>query len=100
MTNDASQQPGRRAAQLRNWRLVTGRLRFAAIACAMLLVIYAALALAAVRMKAPTYDEPIHTMAAYVHATMHDFRFDYENPPLYKYWALLPNLDRPLHVDT
>jgi hypothetical protein len=67
--------------------------------CGVLLALYTVLALAAVSRKSPIYDEPIHTLAEYVHATMHDFRFDYENPPLYKYWALLPNLGQSLYID-
>src|SRR3954465_12925469 len=68
-------------------------------ACAALLAIYAVTAWFAVRTKSPTYDEPVHTATGLISLQRHDFRMDYENPPLYKYWADIPNVGRTLHID-
>jgi hypothetical protein len=61
------------------------------LCCSLLLVLYALLALGAVRSKSPTYDEPLHALAAWLQIHHGDFRIDTENPPIWKYWAGLPN---------
>ena len=48
--------------------------------------------------KSPTYDEPLGALSAVVALRRHDYRIDYDNPPLWKYWAALPNLALPLNV--
>jgi hypothetical protein len=68
--------------------------------CAVLLGLYAVLAIAAVSTKSPTFDEPKHALAASIALESRDFRIDYDNPPLWKYWAALPNAAAPPHVDT
>ena len=74
--------------------------RLAALACAALLALHAALAWTALGTKSPTFDEPKHTLAASIALTQRDFRIDYDNPPLWKYWAALPNAAEPAHLDT
>lgn len=39
--------------------------------------------------KSATMDEPLHTLAAYTHAHLSDFRIDPEDPPLWQYVAML-----------
>jgi hypothetical protein len=73
---------------------------FAAIACAVLLVIYATIAWTSVRGKSPTYDEPVHAVAAIAAIQLHDFRTGFDNPPLWDYWAALPSLHTSLRIDT
>jgi hypothetical protein len=72
------------------------RVRPAAVICLLLLVLYAALAWGAAATKSPTYDEPLHVMAAWLQWHRGDFRVDPENPPLWKYWAALPNGSRAI----
>src|SRR5262245_35302133 len=74
--------------------------RVAALACAALLALHAALAWTAVGTKSPTFDEPMHALAASIALTQRDYRMDYDNPPLWKYWAALPNAASPAHFDT
>jgi Dolichyl-phosphate-mannose-protein mannosyltransferase len=74
--------------------------RVAALACAALLALHAALAWTAVGTKSPTFDEPMHALAASIALTQRDYRIDYDNPPLWKYWAALPNAASPAHFDT
>src|ERR1041384_7180743 len=72
----------------------------ALIACASLLIMGAIISLTATNHKSATYDEPLHLAAGLSHALLHDFRADFEAPPLFKYWAALPNLSRrPKLVD-
>ena len=59
------------------------------VVCATLLVTFAALALFSSRSKSPTYDEPLHVLAAHMQTHFGDFRVDPEDPPLWKY---LPGL--------
>jgi len=44
-----------------------------------------------VRGKSPTFDEPVGAAGAWANLARHDYRVDYEHPPLWKYWAALPN---------
>jgi hypothetical protein len=67
--------------------------------CIALLVLFESLTMSAVRSKSPTFDEPIHAMAASVALNTGDFRMDYDNPPLWKYWAALPTVRSPIHFD-
>ncbi|MEA2710151.1 MAG: hypothetical protein QOF78_2752, partial [Phycisphaerales bacterium] len=61
------------------------------MACSLLLALFGAVAFAAARGKSATYDEPLHVLAAWEQWHRGDFRLDPENPPLWKYWAALPN---------
>ncbi len=61
------------------------------IACATLLALFAALSLVAVESKSPSYDEPLHALGAWLHLHRGDFRVNPEDPPLWHYWAALPN---------
>src|ERR1039458_502048 len=73
--------------------------RIAAAICAILLIAFASLAWLAVSTKSPTWDEVDHAPAAWTHLWFHDFRLDCENPPLWKYWAALPNARNSLSAD-
>lgn len=57
----------------------------------LLLALFATLAWVAVRSKSPTYDEPLHAVGAWLHLHHADFRVNPEDPPLWHYWAALPN---------
>ncbi len=60
-------------------------------ACSLLLALYAAAAWLAVRHQSPAFDEPYHALSAWVQLHRHDYRVDAEDPPLWQYWASLPN---------
>src|ERR1043165_5617543 len=72
----------------------------ALILIASLLIAFAALAFFAVASKAPTYDEPLHALGAWQHLHLGDFRVNPEDPPLWQYWAALPNGAYALRADT
>lgn len=63
----------------------------AAGVCAALLLVFWVRAQAAIWTKSSTYDEPMHAAGAWVHRHHLDFRINYEDPPLWHYWAALPN---------
>jgi 4-amino-4-deoxy-L-arabinose transferase-like glycosyltransferase len=44
-------------------------------------------------------DEPLHTVAAYTHTFLADYRDNPEDPPLWKYWIMLPHRRGDLRVD-
>src|SRR5688572_3682730 len=66
----------------------------------VLLSAYAALAYFAVASKSPTYDEPLHALGAWQHLYGGDFRVNPEDPPLWHYWAALPNGRHAIRADT
>jgi hypothetical protein len=70
-----------------------------AAACAGLLGLFAAVSWLAVREKSATYDEPLHAVSAWTLANRHDFRIDPEDPPLWQYWAALPQPSDALRPD-
>jgi hypothetical protein len=61
------------------------------VICAGLLLAFAGLAHTAVISKSPTFDEPLHALSAWLHLHFSEFRIDPEDPPLWKYFAALPN---------
>ena len=63
----------------------------AIVGCALLLAFFAFVAWRAVSSKSPTYDEPLHAVGAWLHLHERDFRVNPEDPPLWHYWAALPN---------
>ena len=73
----------------------TGSGRRAAAACLGLLTLFAGVAWLSVRGRCATYDEVLHAPIAWMHLRYLDFRGDCENPPLWKYWAALPQALRP-----
>jgi hypothetical protein len=73
--------------------------RVAAGVCAALILIFAALAWSAVRMKSATVDEPAHALAGWLWTHEGDYRFDFEDPPLWGYWLSIPNGRNALHID-
>jgi hypothetical protein len=75
----------------------TDRRKMAAAVCAALLVAYATVAWVSVLTKSATYDEPYHAVSAWTQLHLHDYRLDNEDPPLWQYWAALPNGIHTLH---
>ena len=69
------------------------------LGCALLLAAYAAVAWAAAGRESPTFDEPYHAVSAWVQLRHDDFRVDNEDPPLWQYWASLPNGRRAIRAD-
>ncbi len=66
---------------------------FCLVGCVLLLSVYATLTWKAVRTKAPIIDEPLDVIGASATRELGDFRVNYEDPPLWHYWASLPNSD-------
>src|SRR5687768_11399571 len=64
-----------------------------------LLAGFALFAWMAVQTKAPTYDEPLHALGAWLHLHHRDFRVNPEDPPLWHYWAALPNGPGAIRAD-
>jgi hypothetical protein len=58
--------------------------------CVALLLLFCVLSRSAVRTKSSTYDEPIHALGGWTHLRFGDFRNNFEDPPLWQYWAALP----------
>lgn len=76
--------------------------RGAAIAvCAVgaLLLAFALLSWSAARGKSATTDEPHQFMSAWVQVKLKDLRLDTEDPPLWKYWQMLPHTGRSMTLD-
>jgi hypothetical protein len=84
-------QESDRGARARRWKGIA--------ACAALLSLFAAFAWLAAHQKNATYDEPLHTVAAWTLANRHDFRINPEDPPLWQYWAALPQPPDALRPD-
>ena len=70
-----------------------------ALICCVLAALFTWISYSAVLTKAATIDEPLHTAAAYTHTFLGDWRVDAENPPLWKYWAMLGTPRDTLRVD-
>lgn len=68
-------------------------------ACAALLCVFGGLSYSAALRKSATIDEPIHVTAAFMSLRYGDHRIDPPNPPLWGYWAALPNGRSSLRVD-
>ena len=69
-------------------------------ACAILLILFAMLSYSAVLTKIATYDEPLHSVAGYVHRTLGDFRINPEDPALFGYWGSIPHGKKALQINT
>jgi hypothetical protein len=69
------------------------------IVCVALALLFAIVSLSAALTKSATIDEPLHVAAAYSHAYLADYRVDAENPPLWKYWAMLAVPREMMRVD-
>src|SRR6185436_4366415 len=70
-----------------------------AIVCAALTLLFTLLCWFATASKSPTYDESQHSLAAWAALHHADFRLDAEDPPLWMYWAALPNRAVALKAD-
>lgn len=68
-----------------------GNGRLTSFACAMLLALFAILAWRGIVTQSPTVDEPLHAVSAYRAVFDHDFLMNTEDPPLWKYWMMLPH---------
>ena len=74
--------------------------RFGWIAALLLIAVGAAThAWLAARTKAPTYDEPVHTLSSWLIVNASDFRLNPEHPPLWKYVAGVGLIGWPLEAD-
>ena len=73
--------------------------RFAQWVIVGLLLLYTLLAGWAAREQCATFDEPVHATAAWLHLRHGNFQCNMEHPPLWKYWAALPNGPAALNVD-
>ena len=62
--------------------------------CGGLLLVFALCAWLGARDKSATFDEPVGAVGAWTDVALGDHRIDYEHPPLWKYWAALPNAGR------
>jgi hypothetical protein len=67
--------------------------------CTGLLLLFAGISWFAAQTKSPTYDEPYHAISSWVQLRHLDFRIDNEDPPLWQYWASLPNGQSALTAD-
>jgi hypothetical protein len=67
--------------------------------CAALLGAFYLMAWKSVETKSATVDEPLHACAGYLHLFERDFRINPEDPPLWKYWAMLPHRAGELRPD-
>lgn len=70
-----------------------------ALACFALLLVFAAVSWTAIDSKGATYDEPYHALSAWLQLHFGDFRMDNEDPPLWMYWASIPNGNAALKAD-
>jgi hypothetical protein len=68
-------------------------------ACGALLLFFASVSLWAVRQKSATFDEPVQALAGWLRLHYGDFRFNFEDPPLWEDWAALPNGPEVLRPD-
>jgi 4-amino-4-deoxy-L-arabinose transferase-like glycosyltransferase len=59
--------------------------------CCLLVLLYSIVSYSAVVTKSATYDEPLHAVGAWMHLHFGDFRMNFEDPPLWKYFAAIPN---------
>ncbi|MGF1634298.1 MAG: hypothetical protein ACFCVE_10655 [Phycisphaerae bacterium] len=57
---------------------------------AALVLAYYVIAWAGALDKSSTFDEPMHTLGAWVHKHTGDRRINFEDPPLFHFWAALP----------
>ena len=80
------------------WSTSRAAQRVAIVACTALVLVFAGLSWFAVLTKSPTMDEPLHITGAFVHVFTHDDRINPEDPPLWKYWAMLLQHRDALHV--
>ena len=61
------------------------------LACAALLLAFAALSGSAVATKSPTLDEPVHALSGWLALREGYYRLEVTNAPLWKLWAALGN---------
>lgn len=88
-----------RSFSLRSRLLGAPRGWIALLVCAALLLTFWIRAQVAISSKSSTYDEPMHAMGAWVHAHLGDWRINYEDPPLWHYWAALRNGPTAIKAD-
>ena len=54
--------------------------------------VFAALSVGSYSRQSATFDEPKHLAGGYVALKLHEYRLDYDSPPLVHLWAVLPLL--------
>lgn len=67
--------------------------------CVALVLLYGVMAFWAVSKKSSTFDEPLHSVGSWVHWHTGDFRINFEDPPLWQYWATFLNGRTALKFD-
>lgn len=67
--------------------------------CAALIVVFAIIGWISVQRHCATADEPDHFLSAWTTYHLHDYRIDTENPPLWKFWAVLGTQRQDLLLD-
>jgi hypothetical protein len=75
------------------------RSRTPLVAAAALLLLFGTISWFAVATKSPTMDEPLHITGAYLHVFARDDRINPEDPPLWKYWMMLPQRAGSMRID-
>ena len=74
--------------------------RLSLIIVVALLTSFAIMSWTAIVTKSATADEPLHALAAYMRTFHADFRLNPDHPPLWGYWAMIPQRATSLRVDT
>lgn len=67
--------------------------------CAGLVLLFGILSLTAILTKSATYDEPMHALGGWIHRHEGDFRINFEDPPLWQYWATIPTGSGAIKLD-
>ncbi len=74
--------------------------RIAMVAVVLLLITFATLSYSAILGKSATADEPLHLVGGAVHRFCHDYRINFEDPPLLGWWASLPLTRTTFNLNT
>jgi hypothetical protein len=67
--------------------------------CALLLLTFITLAGFAVAGKSPTFDEPCHALAGWLHLWKGEYHYDSENPPLWDMLAAIATRPGDIQID-
>src|SRR3954454_17434099 len=80
-------------------RRPAARSRLVIAACAGLLVTFYVLSWLSFASESASIDEPLHAVGGYYQTFERDFRVNPEDPPLAKYWAMIPHHAAELKPD-
>jgi 4-amino-4-deoxy-L-arabinose transferase-like glycosyltransferase len=100
LQEDAESETLKRLIMPALFRALASRSSFVGVACATLLAIGATAAWTATAGKNATADEPLHALGAFMRTFHDDFRLNPQDPPLWGYWAMIPQSRDSLKVDT